>query len=344
MLSQAIIKIRELGFHWETKDPFMFCAYHQDDFPEGKPNLGPDEKYLENRFLGNDFTKKDGFRMYHGQEVPGFPGHPHAGFETITLVEKGYADHSDSLGAKGRFGNGDVQWMTAGKGILHSEMFPLVNQDKPNPLVLFQLWLNLPARSKNVAPHFKMFWNEDIPTETFADKNGNQISVKIIAGKLCNTKAIRPTPDSFAAKDENHINIWRISLDANAEWTLPKGDEKANRMLFFYEGNQIEADGFTIEKGHSLELNPSEDFTLTNGNTKAEFLFLEGKPIGEPVFQQGPFVANSRAKMMNIINRYQNTQFGGWPWEKYENVHEIDAGRFARHINGEIEYPKKKNP
>ncbi|GGE22326.1 pirin family protein [Psychroflexus salis] len=338
-----ILKIRELGFHWETLDPFLFCAYHQDDFPKGNENLGPDPSYLSGRIPGNDFTKKDGFRMYHGQKVPGFPGHPHAGFETITLVEEGFADHSDSLGAKGRFGNGDVQWMTAGKGILHSEMFPLVHQDQKNPLVLFQLWLNLPARSKKVNPHFKMFWNEDIPVEKINDANGNGISVKLIAGKLCNQKAIAPTPDSFAAKEENHVQIWRITMDAHAEWVLPASKANTNKMLFFYSGSQIEADGFTIQEKHSLVLNPTEELLLKNATTKAEFLLLEGMPINEPVVQQGPFVANSRTEMMEVINTYQHSQFGGWPHDVYENVHDKNTGRFAQYANGKIEHPTKKN-
>jgi redox-sensitive bicupin YhaK (pirin superfamily) len=108
-MSNPILKIKELGFQWETKDPFMFCAFHQDNYPKGEANQGPSKEDLKGRFLGNDFQKKDGWRMYHGQEVPGFPYHPHAGFETITLVEEGYADHSDSMGAKGRFGEGDVE-------------------------------------------------------------------------------------------------------------------------------------------------------------------------------------------------------------------------------------------
>jgi quercetin 2,3-dioxygenase len=139
-----------IGFPWHTFDPFLFCAHHQDIYPPGNERLGIDKEHLGQRALGSDFEKKDGFRMYHGKRVPGFPHHPHCGFETITLVTEGYIDHSDSLGAAARFGEGDVQWMTAGSGVQHSEMFPLLNADKENRLELFQIWLNLPAKSRHI--------------------------------------------------------------------------------------------------------------------------------------------------------------------------------------------------
>ncbi|MES2621161.1 MAG: pirin family protein, partial [Bacteroidota bacterium] len=126
---EPIIQIKAMGFQWETLDPFLFCVHHEDNFPKGNEVMGPATS-MSGRSMGDDFIIKDGFRMYHGKIVPGFPGHPHRGFETITVVRKGFVDHADSMGASGRYGNGDVQWMTAGKGVQHSEMFPLIHKDK----------------------------------------------------------------------------------------------------------------------------------------------------------------------------------------------------------------------
>ncbi len=179
-----ILQSQPLGPLWPTMDPFLFCAHHDDAYPPGDGRLGVRAVDLEGRQMGSDFSRKNGFSMYHGDGVPGFPGHPHRGFETVTLVRKGLIDHSDSLGAAARFGGGDVQWLTAGKGIQHSEMFPLLNSDAPNPLELFQIWLNLPARSKMVAPHFTMFWNERIPRLEHADAAGRRTVVTVVAGSL----------------------------------------------------------------------------------------------------------------------------------------------------------------
>lgn len=184
-----IKKIKPLGFQWETSDPFLFYVHHEDQFPKGNEQMGPDKIHFQGRHMGEDFIIKDGFRMYHGRTVPGFPGHPHRGFETVTIVRKGLVDHADSMGAAGRYGNGDVQWMTAGKGVQHSEMFPLLNVDKENALELFQIWLNLPKKNKMVEPHFAMLWRENIPIYQHIDKNGNKTTIEIIAGKIDNQHA-----------------------------------------------------------------------------------------------------------------------------------------------------------
>ena len=169
MYNKLIIDIKPLGFVWDTIDPFLFCVHHLDNYPAGNEQLGPAAS-LEGRYLGQDFTVRDGWRMYHGERVPGFPEHPHRGFETVTVVLNGFVDHSDSHGAAGRYGNGDVQWMTAGSGLQHAEMFPLLNRDKPNPLELFQIWLNLPKARKFSKPYYNMLWGEDIPTNTDKDQ------------------------------------------------------------------------------------------------------------------------------------------------------------------------------
>ncbi|QDH80999.1 pirin family protein [Echinicola soli] len=336
MKDTAVKKIRQLGFQWQTQDPFLFCAYHLDEFPEGNDDLGP-KASLEGRNIGQDFTIKDGWRMYHGSKVPGFPAHPHKGFETVTLVERGFADHSDSLGAAGRFGQGDVQWMTAGKGVMHSEMFPLLNKEEKNPLLLFQLWLNLPKAKKNVPAHFKMLWGETIPVHTEKDENGNQISIKVVAGQYAEAKAPSPNPDSWAADPENHVAIWTIKLAPNAKWTLPATAEGINRSLFFYKGEKLEAEGFEVPEGHSLDLFSEKEITFVNGNQPAELLFLQGKPINEPVVQHGPFVMNSTQEIHQAMTEFQQTQFGGWPWPNHEPTHAKEKGRFAIHADGREE-------
>lgn len=128
----VILEQVRLGFPWPAVDPFLFCVHHDDAYPAGNEKLGPAAS-LAGRNLGQDFEQKDGWRMYHGLTVPGFPQHPHRGFETVTIARRGLIDHSDSLGAAARFGRGDVQWLTAGKGIVHCEMFPLLDRSGPNP-------------------------------------------------------------------------------------------------------------------------------------------------------------------------------------------------------------------
>ena len=113
--SDPITRVSPLGQRWQTTDPFLFCVHHIDRYPKGNDRLGPAAP-LTGHNLGQDFDNPDGWNMYHGDVVPGFPQHPHRGFETVTIVRTGYIDHSDSLGATARFGMGDVQWLTAGKG------------------------------------------------------------------------------------------------------------------------------------------------------------------------------------------------------------------------------------
>ena len=335
-MAQSIIDIKPLGFPWETSDPFLFCVHHADFYPKGNDAMGPDAP-LTGRNLGNDFTIKDGWRMYHGNTVPGFPAHPHRGFETVTIVTKGMVDHSDSLGAAGRFGNGDVQWMTAGRGVQHAEMFPLLDRTNDNPLELFQIWLNLPKRSKFVEPHFAMLWNEDIPIQNQKDKNGKATSIKIVAGQFNGASAPGPAPGSWANEKANDVAIWLIKMEAGASFVLPKANSGTNRALYLYEGESINLEGEDIANYHAVWLRPGNGLTITNAGKPASILLLQGRPIGEPVVQYGPFVMNTQPEVQEAMREYQQTEFGGWPWERPDQVHPRERGRFAKYADGVVE-------
>lgn len=334
-MTNPVLQITPLGFPWETSDPFLFCVHHEDFYPKGNEKMGPDVS-LEGRNLGNDFNIKDGFRMYHGETVPGFPAHPHRGFETVTIAKKGLVDHSDSIGAAGRFGNGDVQWMTAGRGVQHSEMFPLLKEAEENPFELFQIWLNLPKAKKMADPHFAMLWKEDIPVYIHKDKNGFKTAIDIIAGQLEGVMAPEPAPNSWAADPQNEVAIWTIKMDANATFKLAQTSEGNNRRLYFYKGGSMKFAGKNIPAYHAARLQPDAEIILENGVEESYLLLLQGKPIGEPVVQHGPFVMNTAQEIQNTMNVFQATQFGGWPWPSYDHVHPRTEGRFAKFADGTI--------
>lgn len=330
MKVSKILNIKPLGFPWETRDPFLFCVHHRDEYPKGNDKMGVGKNALKGRNIGNDFVIKDGWRMYHGKSIPGFPHHPHRGFETITINKEGVIDHCDSLGGQGRFEKGDVQWMTAGSGIQHSEMFPLVHNDKPNPLEIFQIWLNLPKKDKLVNPHYKMLWNDTIPLIIQKDDNGKVTEFNLIAGNLGNAKAPNPTPNSWATNLENGVKILTIKMDANAKWTLKKSLKEVNKTLYFYKGRSISIDNKTINVNYLLELNPNEDIEIINNKEDAFLLLLEGKPINEPVVKYGPFVMNTQEEIEAAFRDYNQTKFGGWPWKDTEITHGKKE-KFERH-------------
>ncbi len=336
-MANPILAVRPLGPPpWPTLDPFLFCVHHNDGYPKGNDDMGPAAP-LTGRDLGMDFARKDGWSMYHGLTIPGFPAHPHRGFETVTLVRQGYIDHSDSLGATARFGQGDCQWMTAGKGIVHAEMFPLRERETDNPLELFQIWLNLPAADKMVDPYFTMMWSEDIPDLSFLDDQGRATEVAVVAGRLEHATAPAPPPNSWASRAEADLAILTLKLDPGAHFSLPAAQPGTNRTLYFFVGDRVTIGGRTLDQPSLVAVQPDVELAIVGGTQAVELLVLQGRPIGEPVARHGPFVMNTQDEIRQAFHDYRATRFGGWPWPSDAPVHDRAQGRFARHADGKVE-------
>jgi redox-sensitive bicupin YhaK (pirin superfamily) len=336
-MTSAVLQTVPLGPRWPTIDPFLFCAHHDDAYPAATEAMAPAVP-IDDRELGQDFSGRDGWSMYHGLVVPGFPGHPHRGFETVTFVRRGIIDHSDSLGAAARFGRGDVQWLTAGKGIVHAEMFPLLDTTGPNPLELFQIWLNLPSADKLVDPYFTMFWDDDIPRVRAVDDDGRITEVTVIAGRIDGVEPPSPPPNSWASRADADVAIWHITMEPGARWQLPpaSGPDTA-RVLYVFEGDTLRIDDVEVGNDTGAQLDPTATVPLVAGAAPVEALLLQGRPIGEPVAQYGPFVMNTEAEIHQAFADYRATQFGGWPWPDDAPTHGRDRGRFARHVDGRVE-------
>jgi hypothetical protein len=287
---------------------------------------------LEGRDLGQDFAFKDGWNMYHGSTVPGFPSHPHRGFETITVVREGLMDHADSLGAAARFGQGDAQWLTTGAGIVHSEMFPLVREKGGNPTELFQIWLNLPADRKMAQPAFKMLWAGEQPR-----LKGENSELTLVAGRLDGHEAPAPPPDSYASRPGSDVLVAVLVVGAGGRFRLAAGPAGVNRCLYLYHGDW-RVNGVAQAGGQRLQVRSTDALDLESP-LGGELLVLQGRPLNEPVVNQGPFVLNTRQQLMQAFEDYRRTGFGDWPWGRNDPVHAAGRGRFARYPDGREEEP-----
>ncbi|MBC8145824.1 MAG: pirin family protein, partial [bacterium] len=189
-------------------------------------------------------------------------------------------------------------------------------------------------------PHFTMFWSNKVPVHFERDASGKSTTVTAIAGRIGDAIPIPPPAESWAARPESDVAIWTIRMEPNARWTIPAAHADSNRRLYFFSGASLAVADRDVPLTHYVELRPDADVDIVNGDGVSELLLLQGRPIGEPIAQRGPFVMNTEEEIRQAFIDYKQTQFGGWPWPSSYPVHPRDEGRFARHADGTIERAK----
>lgn len=230
--------------------------------------------------------------------IAGFPAHPHRGFETVTYMLEGHMLHEDHMGNKGHLRNGDVQWMTAGRGIIHSEM----PQQEHGLMRGFQLWLNLPAAEKMKPANYRDIAASDIPIADLS--NGGSIKViannAVVGGKNISGPIQNLTTEAI---------YWDVHLPEHTEFhhALP---ENHNAFLYVYEGDiAIGEDERTLSKGNAGLLGKGDQLSVRALSTDTRFLVISGKPLKEPVVQYGPFVMNTADEIEQAIRDYRSGTF-----------------------------------
>jgi redox-sensitive bicupin YhaK (pirin superfamily) len=160
----------------------------------------------------------------------------------------------------------------------------------------------------------------------------------VIAGALEDSAALTPPPHSWAASADADVAIWSIAMEPGATWVVPPArDARSNRALHVFAGKGLKVGDRTVNGPSMIRVQPDQPVPLEAVNGPVEILLLQGRPIGEPVAQYGPFVMNSQAEIHQAIADYRRTLFGGWPWPENAPVHDRDAGRFAKHADGRVE-------
>ncbi len=255
---------------------------------------------LRSPFLLLDYAAPTTFAPNTG-DPRGVGTHPHRGFETVTIVYDGEVAHRDSTGGGGVIGAGDVQWMTAGSGILHQEFHSAAYSQTGGPFHMVQLWVNLPAKDKMTAPAYQPIVKASIPAVALPDGAGQ---VRVIAGEYDGRKG--------AANTFTPMNVWDVQLKAGAQATLPQ-PEGWNTLLLVQSGT-VQVNG----QEHGREAQDAQLLTLSRegstvqleARTDARVLLLAGEPIDEPVVGYGPFVMNTREEINQAIEDFNAGKFG----------------------------------
>lgn len=239
------------------------------------------------------FLLLDDFRSDHREDyIKGFPWHPHRGIETITYVLKGDVAHGDSLGNEGMISSGDVQWMTAGSGIIHQEM---PQGDADGAMHGFQLWANLPAAQKMMEPRYRGITASQIPNMTLDDG----VSVKVIAGTVAGTAG----PVTDIVSDPQYLDC---SLPPETSYT--QATEYDHTLLIYVIGGQADVNGTPVDNG-ALVVFGKGDTVRVDTKSGARFLLLSGQPLNEPVAWRGPIVMNTQAELDRAFREYRENTF-----------------------------------
>ncbi len=269
---------------------------------ESKPTIEGAGVHLKRAFgFGNtsDFDPFLLFDDFRGDDpryyINGFPWHPHRGIETITYMIEGYAEHGDSLGNKGVIGPGDAQWMTAGSGIIHQE---LPKGDDNDRMGGFQLWANLPASHKMMAPRYRDIKSGDIP-ETVTEDGAR---IRIICGKIGDVEG----PVGDVVIEPEYLDI---IIPENSEYSHPT---RSGHTVFAYiiDGQGLfGSEKKLVANNHLVLFDDGEQITISTKDKTVRFLFMSGKPIGEPIAWRGPIVMNTQEELQTAFEEYQNGTF-----------------------------------
>ena len=330
-------KTSGLGMHWDTEDPFIFASHHEDDYPHGNRQQAPPLNEISGRNLGRDYTQRLGFRMYHGKVVPGFPMHAHWGYETVTLAEKGYVDHFDTEGIQGRFGFGDVQWVSASSKYEHCEMYPLVNQEDRNPNDITQIMVNLPLEMKNQPNSVNTVWSGDVPVVS-----GDGWEAKVICGRFGGREAESPCSASYA-RTSNGVRILRIRMDPGSSMEIDPAADGAKRNLYFVSGDKARVCGTEVDFYTRMKFSDLGGFTMENGDAESVFWLLEGRPIGQKMASYGPVYLEDLKDVRRALDEIRRNEFLEWPWDIIDKAQPLGTERFIRYADGTESKPSDES-